>query len=143
MEKVINTYENLFIVSLANGEEAAKEIVNKFTTLIANNAEIVEVADWGKRRLAYAINDETEGYYTVVTFKTASDFPAELDRLFNIDENVMRAMTIKLDVKAIERNNAAKKAPVVEAAEVAEVAEVVADAEQFVQGGKLRCQIST
>ena len=129
MEKVINTYENLFIVSLANGEDAAKETVNKFTTLIANNAEIVEVADWGKRRLAYVINDEAEGYYTVVTFKTASDFPAELDRLFNIDENVMRAMTIKLDVKAIEKNNAAKKAPVVEAAEVAEVAEVVADAE--------------
>lgn len=130
MEKVINTYENLFIVSLANGEEAAKETVNKFTTLIANNAEIVEVNEWGKRRLAYLINDEAEGYYTVVTFKTASDFPAELDRLFNIDENVMRAMTIKLDVKAIERTNAAKKAPVAEAAEVAEVAEeVVADAE--------------
>ena len=128
MEKVINTYENLFIVSLANGEAAAKETVNKFTTLIANNAEIVEVAEWGKRRLAYLINDEAEGYYTVVTFKTASDFPAELDRLFNIDENVMRAMTIKLDVKAIERNNAAKKAPVVEAVEVAEVTEV-ADAE--------------
>ena len=127
MEKVINTYENLFIVSLANGEDAAKETVNKFTTLIANNAEIVEVADWGKRRLAYLINDEAEGYYTVVTFKTASDFPAELDRLFNIDENVMRAMTIKLDVKAIEKNNAAKKAPVVEA-EVVEVAETT-DAE--------------
>ena len=131
MEKVINTYENLFIVSLANGEAAAKETVNKFTTLIANNAEIVEVAEWGKRRLAYLINDESEGYYTVVTFKTASDFPAELDRLFNIDENVMRAMTIKLDVKAIEKNNAAKKAPVVEVVEevVAEVTEEVADAE--------------
>ncbi|MBR3806254.1 MAG: 30S ribosomal protein S6 [Clostridia bacterium] len=126
----MNSYENLFIVSLANGEDAAKETVNKFTTLIANNAEIVEVAEWGKRRLAYAINDENEGYYTVVTFKTASDFPAELDRLFNIDENVMRAMTIKLDVKAIEKNNAAKKAPVVEAVEeVAEVTEAVADAE--------------
>ena len=132
MEKVINTYENLFIVSLANGEDAAKETVNKFTTLIANNAEIVEVAEWGKRRLAYLINDESEGYYTVVTFKTASDFPAELDRLFNIDENVMRAMTIKLDMKAIEKNNAAKKARVAEVVEevVAEVAEeVVADAE--------------
>ena len=130
MEKVINTYENLFIVSLANGEAAAKETVNKFTTLIANNAEIVEVADWGKRRLAYLINDESEGYYTVVTFKTASDFPAELDRLFNIDEHVMRSMTIKLDVKAIEKNNAAKKARVAEVVEVAEVAEeVVADAE--------------
>ena len=130
MEKVINTYENLLIVSLANGQAAAKETVNKFTTLIANNAEIVEVAEWGRRRLAYLINDESEGYYTVVTFKTASDFPAELDRLFNIDENVMRSMTIKLDVKAIERTNAAKKAPVAEVVEVAKVAEeVVADAE--------------
>ena len=129
MEKVINTYENLFIVSLANGEDAAKETVNKFTTLIGNNAEIVEVADWGKRRLAYAINDETEGYYTVVTFKTASDFPAELDRLFNIDENVMRAMTIKLDMKAIAKNKAAKKSvPAVEATVVAEVEETT-DAE--------------
>ena len=130
MEKVINSYESLFIVSLANGETEAKETVNKFTTLIANNAEIVEVAEWGRRRLAYLINDESEGYYTVVTFKTASDFPAELDRLFNIDEHVMRAMTIKLDVKAIEKNNAAKKARVAEVVEVAEVAdEVVADAE--------------
>lgn len=131
MEKVVNTYENLFIVSLANGEAAAKETVNKFTTLIANNAEIVEVAEWGRRRLAYLINDESEGYYTVVTFKTASDFPAELDRLFNIDENVMRSMTIKLDLKAIERNNAAKKAAVVAEAveEVAEVAEETTDAE--------------
>lgn len=130
MEKVINTYENLFIVSLANGEDVAKETVNKFTTLIANNAEIVEVAEWGKRRLAYAINDETEGYYTVVTFKTASDFPAELDRLFNIDENVMRSMTIKLDVKAIAKNKAAKKPAVVQEATevVAEVAETT-DAE--------------
>ena len=130
MEKVINTYENLFIVSLANGEAAAKETVNKFTTLIANNAEIVEVADWGKRRLAYAINDETEGYYTVVTFKTASDFPAELDRLFNIDENVMRSMTIKLDMKAIAKNKAAKKSvPAVEATEVVAEVEETTDAE--------------
>lgn len=130
MEKVINTYENLFIVSLANGEAAAKETVNKFTTLIGNNAEIVEVADWGKRRLAYAINDETEGYYTVVTFKTASDFPAELDRLFNIDENVMRSMTIKLDMKAIAKNKAAKKSvPAVEATEVVAEVEETTDAE--------------
>lgn len=130
MEKVINTYENLFIVSLANGEEAAKETVNKFTTLIANNAEIVEVAEWGKRRLAYLINDEAEGYYTVVTFKTASDFPAELDRLFNIDENVMRSMTIKLDMKAIAKNKAAKKSvPAVEATEVVAEVEETTDAE--------------
>ena len=135
MEKVINSYESLFIVSLANGEEAAKDTVNKVTTLIGNNAEIVEVAEWGKRRLAYPINDMSEGYYVVVTFKTASEFPAELDRVFNIDESIMRSMIIKLDVKAIAKNNANKKAPVAEVAEeavveeTADVAEEAADAE--------------
>ena len=120
MEKVINSYESLFIVSLENGEAAAKDTVNKFTTLIANNAEIVEVAEWGKRRLAYPINDMSEGYYVVVTFKTASEFPAELDRIFNIDESIMRSMIIKLDLDAIAKNNANKKAVAQEAADVAE-----------------------
>lgn len=129
MEKVINTYENLFVVSLANGEDAAKETVNKFTTLIAENAEIVEVAEWGRRRLAYLINDESEGYYTVVTFKTGSDFPAELDRLLNIDESVMRSMTVKLDVKAIEKTNAAKaaRAAALAAAQAAAEAEAASE----------------
>ena len=128
MEKVINTYENLFIVSLANGETEAKETVNKFTTLIGNNAEIVEVAEWGKRRLAYPINDMSEGYYVVVTFKTASDFPAELDRVFNIDESIMRSMIIKLDLDAIAKNNAGKKTEAV-VEEAADVAEEATDAE--------------
>ena len=124
MEKVINSYESLFIVSLENGEAAAKDTVNKFTTLIANNAEIVEVAEWGKRRLAYPINDMSEGYYVVVTFKTASEFPAELDRVFNIDESIMRSMIIKLDLDAIAKNNANKKAVAQEEAVVEEAADV-------------------
>ena len=95
MEKVINTYENLFIVSLANGEEAAKETVNKFTTLIANNAEIVEVAEWGKRRLAYLINDEAEGYYVFFNFESEPTFPAELERIAKITDGVLRIMVIK------------------------------------------------
>ena len=128
MEKVINSYESLFIVSLANGETEAKETVNKFTTLIGNNAEIVEVAEWGKRRLAYPINDMSEGYYVVVTFKTASDFPAELDRVFNIDESIMRSMIIKLDLDAIAKNNAGKKTEAV-VEEAADVAEEATDAE--------------
>ena len=89
MEKVLNSYESLFIVDLTNGEEAAKATVNKFTSLIAENGEIVDVADWGKRRLAYPINDMNDGYFTVVTFKAEASLPAELERLFNIDLYVM------------------------------------------------------
>ena len=101
MEKIINSYETLFITDLSNGEEAAKATVNKFTGLIGSNGEIVEVAEWGKRRLAYPINDMNEGYYTVVTHKAPASFLAELDRLFNIDESIMRSMTVKLDHEAV------------------------------------------
>ena len=101
MEKIINSYETLFITDLSNGEEATKATVNKFTGLIGSNGEIVEVTEWGKRRLAYPINDMTEGYYTIVTHKSPANFLAELDRLFNIDESIMRSMTVKLDFEPV------------------------------------------
>ena len=123
MEKVINSYETLFIVDVSNGEEAAKATVAKFNDIIAKNAEIVEVADWGKRRLAYPINDMPEGYYTVVTFKAEPAFPAELERLFNIDETVMRSLVLKLEYEAVAK---AVAAPVEEAAAEAPVAEEAA-----------------
>ena len=119
MEKVINSYETLFIVDVTGGEEASKAVVTKFTDIIAKNAEIVEVADWGKRRLAYPINDMPEGYYTVVTFKADPAFPAELERLYNIDESVMRSIVVKLECEAVAK--AAVEAPAAEATE--EVAE--------------------
>ena len=126
MEKVINSYEGMFIVSLANGEEAAKVTVNKFTGLIASNAEVVQIDEWGKRRFAYPIEDMNEGYYTVVTFKSEGNFPAELQRLMNIDETVLRAMVIRLEYEAVAK---AAEAPAEEVV-VAEAAEAPAtDAE--------------
>lgn len=103
MENKLNSYETMFVVSLANGEEAVSATVNKFTNLIAANAEVVSIDDWGKRRMAYPIQDMNEGYYTVVTFKCVGDFPTELERLMNIDESVIRSMTIKLEYDATER----------------------------------------
>ncbi len=122
MEKIINSYESMFIVSLANGEEAAKATVNKFTDLISANTEVIQIDEWGKRRLAYPIEDMNEGYYTVATFKSEGAFPAELQRLMNIDESVMRVMVIKLDHEPVAK---AAEAPAEEAA----AEEVPADAE--------------
>ncbi len=100
MENIINSYEGMFIVSLANGEDAAKETVNKFTSLINDNAEVIKIDEWGKRRFAYPIEDMNEGYYTVVTFKSEGNFPAEMQRLMNIDESVLRVMVIRIDENA-------------------------------------------
>ncbi len=126
MEKVINSYECLFIVDVTKGDEVTDATVNKFMSLVEANAEVVDVAKWGKRRLAYPINDMPEGFYTVVTFKSAPEFPSEMDRLFNIDETVMRSMIIKLDYDAAEKK-AAK--PVEAATESADADEAATDAE--------------
>ncbi|MBO5883994.1 MAG: 30S ribosomal protein S6 [Clostridia bacterium] len=125
MEKVINSYECLFIVDVTKGETVTDATVNKFTSLIEDNAEIVDVAKWGKRRLAYAINDMPEGYYVVVTFKSAPEFPSELERLMNIDETVMRSLTLRLEYDAAE-----KKAAKIAAAEAAAVAEAAVEVEE-------------
>jgi small subunit ribosomal protein S6 len=117
MAKVINSYETMFIVDLTAGEAAVKATVDKFIGLISSNAELVEVSEWGKRRMAYAIDDKPEGYYVVATFKTESEFPNELRRHFNIDETIMRSLVLKLEYEAVKH-----EAPVVEEAPVAEEA---------------------
>ena len=127
MEKVINSYECLFIVDVTNGDEATDATVNKFMSLVEANAEVVDVAKWGKRRLAYPINDMPEGYYTVVTFKSEPAFPNELERLFNIDETIMRSMVIRLEYDAAAKK--AQKAAVVENETVKTEENVSADAE--------------
>ena len=121
MEKVFNCYETLFITDVSNGEEATQATVEKFVNLITANGEVLGVNKWGKRRLAYPINDMPEGYYIVVTHKCPGDFLAELDRLFNIDESIMRSMTVKLDHEPVI-------APVVEEPVVEAVEEVAAPA---------------
>ena len=127
MEKVINSYECLFIVDVSKSEEATDATVNKFMSLIEANAEVVDVAKWGKRRLAYPINDMPEGYYVVTTFKAAPEFPSELERLFNIDESIMRSMVLKLEYDAAEKKAAKLAAEEAVAAAAAAAAAVAAE----------------
>ena len=129
MEKVINSYECLFIVDVTKGDEVTEATVNKFMSLIEANAEVVDVAKWGKRRLAYPINDMPEGYYVVATFKAEPSFPSELERLFNIDETIMRSMAIKLDYDAAAKKAEKAEKAEAEKAEVAEETVAAADAE--------------
>ena len=86
MEKKTCIYETLFVVSGNLPEEEAKAVAEKFTTLIADNGEIIKIDEWGKRRLAYPIEKVTEGYYVLVTFTGAPEFPDELKRLFGIND---------------------------------------------------------
>ena len=87
-------YETMMVTSAALDEEASAALIGKFKTLIENNGTIDSVDDWGKRRLAYPINKETEGVYTVIKFTSEPSFPAELDRRYKITEGVLRSIII-------------------------------------------------
>ena len=135
MEKMLTSYEAMLIVSVANGDEAAKTTVSKFVDMIAANGEIVETAEWGRRRLAYPIQDMNEGYYTVVTFKSEGAFPAELLRIANIDETVIRSLVVKLEYDAAvhaEKKKAEAAARAAEAAAARAAAEAAAEAVEAV-----------
>ena len=96
MEK-LTSYETIFVVDLTDGEEAVKALVEKFTNLISANGTITEVADWGKRRFAYPIQDMNEGYYTLVKFTAPASFPAELERVYRITEGILRSIVVKVE----------------------------------------------
>ena len=95
MEKILSKYETMFIVDVSGGEEATAAVVEKFKSLIEANGAVESSDEWGKRRLAYPINDMNDGYYVLVNFEAEPSFVAELERIFNITEGVMRSMTIK------------------------------------------------
>ena len=92
MAKVSASYELMVVISISKGEEAVQDIWSKFKALIEKNAELGEVDEWGKRKLAYPINYETDAYYIVAKFTSAPEFPAELDRVMNITGGVLRSM---------------------------------------------------
>ena len=97
MAKISGKYETIFIVNPTLEEAAATAVVDKFKSLVEANGTNVEVEDWGKRRLAYPINDMAEGYYVLMNFESKPEFPAELERVMKITEGVMRCLTTAVE----------------------------------------------
>jgi len=96
-EKLIHSYETIFIIDGTLEEAAVAALQEKFTSLIAANGTVESVDEWGKRRLAYEIKDRTEGYYVLVDFTADTEFPKELDRQYKITEGILRTIIIRKD----------------------------------------------
>ena len=94
MAKISANYEVVFVIDPAQGEEAVAAQVNNFKTLIEQNASNVEVEEWGTRKLAYPIDYKTEGYYVLMSFTSAPEFPRELDRKLRINDGIMRSLIV-------------------------------------------------
>ncbi len=94
MAKLSDKYEAMLVFSLKKNEEQIKALVAKFSDLIKANGTLTNVDEWGKRKLAYEINYEGEGYYVLYNFESKPDFPAELERIINITDGVLRSAVI-------------------------------------------------
>jgi small subunit ribosomal protein S6 len=92
MAKTSENYELLYIIDVDKTEEETAAIVDKFKTLIEGSGTIAETDLWGKRRLAYPINDKLDGYYVLVKFEASPELPAELDRVMGITDGVIRSL---------------------------------------------------
>ena len=105
----MNKYELIYIIDTALEEGARKDLIEKFNGIItANGGEVTKVDEWGKRRLAYAIDYKTEGYYVYVAFNAAPELPRELSRNLGINESIIRSQIVKL----LEKKSSVKPRPV-------------------------------
>ena len=98
MAKISGKYEVLYVIDPAQGEEGIAALVEKFKALVESNGTLTSIDEWGKRRLAYPINDLMEGYYVLMTFDAKPELPAELDRVFKITEGVMRSLITDVEM---------------------------------------------
>lgn len=94
MAKLNDKYEAVIVFSLKKDEEQIKALTAKFSDLIKANGTLTNVDEWGKRQLAYEINYESEGYYVLYRFESKPDFPAELERIINITDGVLRSVVV-------------------------------------------------
>ena len=92
----MNKYESVIIINPSLDEQGIKDVITKFTDLINNNNGKVEnVDEMGKRKLAYEIKKQSEGYYVVYTFEANPEFITELERIYRITDSIMKFITIR------------------------------------------------
>ena len=94
----MNQYEVMYVIDTQLEDQARTELINRFSNLVAQNGGTVDrVDEWGKRRLAYAINYKTEGYYVLMYITAPSELPRELERNMQIAESVLRYLVIRFE----------------------------------------------
>ena len=97
MAKITGKYEVLYIIDATIGEEGIAALVEKFKAMVEAEGTLTNIDEWGKRRLAYPINDLPEGYYVLMTCECKPELPAELDRVFKITDGIMRSIIVAVE----------------------------------------------
>ncbi len=93
----MNKYESVVIINPNVDEEGTKSLVQKFETLINTDGKVEKAEELGKRKLAYEVKKNKEGYYVIFHFEANTSLIAELERNYRITDEVIKFMTIKVD----------------------------------------------
>ena len=91
----MNKYESVIIINPSVEEQAIKALIEKFTDLINKNGKLEKVEELGKKKLAYEIKKNKEGYYIVFKFEAKSSLIAELERNYRITDEVIKFIVVK------------------------------------------------
>ena len=135
----MNKYELVYVIDTALDDDARKVVIDRFNGMIEQEGgKVLKVDEWGKRRLAYAINYKTEGYYVLVNFESEATLPREIERTMQIAESILRYLIVKVEEKRSnvkprpERKapEAEEEIPAAEALEAAEEAPVAEPTEE-------------
>lgn len=117
------SYESTFIVNAALEDAEIDAIVQRVTDFITENGgTLIEINKWGRRRLAYPIKKKYNGYYTYMAFEAPAESVPALERFYTLDENVLRHLTLQLDLKLREFRKVRAEAQAQRAAAMAEAA---------------------
>jgi len=95
----MNKYESIFVISALLEDEKIQEIVQTVKNLVESSAQLEKVDEWGKKRLAYEVDNQKEGYYVLLHFSAEPEFPAELERIYKITEGILKYLIVKRQEK--------------------------------------------
>ena len=98
-----NMYEFTYIITPVLNEDQIKDTVKRVNKAVeSSGGTIIEVDEWGSRRLAYLINKKRNGYYVNLYFEAPGDSIPRLARSIEIDDNILRYLTLRMDKKMIQ-----------------------------------------
>ena len=124
-------YESAILINAALDDEAIKSLIGKVKeTITSNGGEILEIEDWGRKRLAYQVKKSKIGYYSIFRFNSTPDLIPKLERFYQLDETILRYITITLSKDALEQIELDKSQQTQLAEEVEEIPVVTTEADE-------------
>lgn len=127
-------YESAVLINAALDDEAIKNLIARIKdTITTNGGDIMEVEDWGRKRLAYQVKKSKIGYYSIFRFNSPPDLVPKIERFYQLDENILRYLTITLSKEALEQIEIDKSLQTQIVEEVEDIPVVPAEADEDVE----------